>query len=159
MKKAVYLFLGLVFVSVSVFAQTDKTEKAAVKPAVVKAAAAAVVATPAVPAAPVVEAAPVKEAEEMVLKGDIIDNNCANALKPDKLAEFVKGHLKACTLMPNCVASGYSIYSDGKLHKFDKPSNAKIEEFLKVAENKLQVVVKAKKTAEGLSLVSIENQK
>ncbi len=105
-------------------------------------------------------AAPVSTpaAAEMTLKGDIIDNNCAGLQKPEDLASFVKTHTKECTLMPACVASGYSIFADGKLYKFDKDSNMKIEEFLKKEDSKLQVTVTANKIGEELSLVSIENQ-
>lgn len=97
------------------------------------------------------------EGETITLKGDIIDNLCANGNK-DNLAEFVKSHTKSCALMPNCVASGYSLYVDGKLHRFDDASNKKIEEFLKKSESRLQVVVTITKTEDLISLVSIKNQ-
>jgi len=96
--------------------------------------------------------------EVMTLKGVIIDNMCVSANK-DNLAEFIKTHTKQCALMPDCVASGYSLFVDGKLHKFDQPSNKKIEEFLRKDESKLEVVVKGEKVGEELKLVSIENQK
>ena len=73
----------------------------------------------------------VSAGDTMTVKGDIIDNMCADGNK-DNLTEFVKSHTKGCALMPNCVASGYSLYVDGKLHKFDDASNKKIEEFLKI---------------------------
>jgi len=98
-------------------------------------------------------------ATEMTLKGDIIDNNCVSLQKPEDLASFVKTHTKECALMPACVASGYSIFADGQLYKFDKDSSAKIAEFLKKEDSKLQVVVTANKVADELSLVAIENQK
>ncbi len=93
----------------------------------------------------------------MTLKGTIIDNMCTSSTKD--VAVLIKTHTKDCALMPDCVKSGYSIYADGKLHKFDAASNAKIETFLKVPANKLNVVVTVKKTGDVLSLVSIENQK
>ena len=96
--------------------------------------------------------------ETIILKGTIIDNHCA-AMGKDNLAEFIKTHTKACALMPDCAASGYSIFADGKLHKFDQASNKKVEEFLKKDESKLEVAVKAEKVGEELKLVSIENQK
>lgn len=102
---------------------------------------------------------PVQASETMTLKGDIIDNLCAGMQTPEKLAEFVKTHTKECALRPSYVASGYSIFSDGKLQKFDLESNAKIEGFLKKADSKLQVSVVVKKVGDVLSLVSIENQK
>jgi len=96
--------------------------------------------------------------EVMTVKGIIIDNMCANA-NSDNLAEFIKTHTKQCALMPNCVASGYSLFTEGKLHKFDQASNKKIEEFLRKVESRLEVVVKVEKVGEELKLVSIENQK
>jgi hypothetical protein len=96
-------------------------------------------------------------AKEITLTGTIIDNRCADMNKAN-LAEFIKTHTKACALMPECVASGYSIFVDGKLHKFDAESNKKVEEFLRKEESKLDVVVKAEKVGEELKLISIENQ-
>jgi hypothetical protein len=105
------------------------------------------------------EAAPaVTAGQEMTLSGDIVDNMCASSQKPEELAGFIKAHTKQCALMPSCVESGYSIFVDGKLVKFDKASNAKIEEFLKKEDSKLQVKVTANKVGEELSLISIENQ-
>lgn len=92
------------------------------------------------------------------IKGTIIDNQCAGNQTPEQLASFLKGHTKSCTLMPGCIESGYSIFADGKLMKFDKESNTKIVEFLKKADSSLDVVVVAKKAGELLSLDSIENQ-
>lgn len=103
--------------------------------------------------------AEVAPADNLIINGDIIDNMCAGSQKPEALAAFVKTHTKQCALMPQCEASGYSIYSDGKLVKFDAASNAKVVEFLKKADSKLQVEVVAQKTGDELSLVSIENQK
>lgn len=95
----------------------------------------------------------------VTLKGDIIDNMCAGAQKEENLAEFVKTHSKQCAIKPDCEAAGYSIFADGKLAKFDKESNAKIAEFLKKEDSKLQVEVVTKKNGEELSVVSIQNQK
>jgi len=107
--------------------------------------------------APVTTPAATTVKEVVTLKGDVIDNQCATANKAD-LANFVKTHTKQCALMPTCAASGYSIFSDGKLYAFDKESSAKVEEFLKKDDSKLQVVVTANKSGDNLSLVSIANQ-
>ncbi|MFA4993436.1 MAG: hypothetical protein WC571_05660 [Candidatus Omnitrophota bacterium] len=135
MKKILFVLMALCFVSSLAFAQD------AAKPAETTM------------AADVSTTAP----EAIVLKGDIIDNTCADANK-DNLAEFVKTHTKECALLPNCQASGYSILADGKLSKFDADSNAKVAEFLKNADSKLQVIVTAKQVGDELSLNSIENQ-
>ncbi|MDO8489112.1 MAG: hypothetical protein Q7S42_03265, partial [Candidatus Omnitrophota bacterium] len=76
--------------------------------------------------------------EVLTLTGDIIDNMCAGMNK-DTLSDFVKTHTKECALKPACMDTGYSIFVDGKLSKFDKDSNAKVAEFLKKADSKLQV--------------------
>ncbi|MDD5408968.1 MAG: hypothetical protein PHC71_02625 [Candidatus Omnitrophica bacterium] len=135
MKKILFVLMALCFVSSLAFAQ-DMAKPADTTTAV---------------------AAPATTPETMTLKGDIIDNMCAGANK-DNLAEFVKTHTKECALMPNCQASGYSIFADGKLYAFDKDSSAKIAEFLKNADSKLQVTVTAKQVGDELSLISINNQ-
>ena len=99
---------------------------------------------------------PAKIEKAVTLKGDIIDNMCAGAQK-SQLSTFVKTHTKECALQ--CANSGYSIFSNGKLSKFDKASNPKVEEFLKKPDSKLQVVVVAEPEGKDLDVVSIENQK
>ncbi len=79
-------------------------------------------------------------AEVLSFKGDIVDNMCA-AENKDNLTDFLKTHTKECALMSDCVASGYSIFADGKLYRFDQASNKKIEKFLRKPDSKLQVVV------------------
>jgi len=106
---------------------------------------------------PAVASTPIME-KAIVLMGDIIDNMCANAHK-DSLADFVKTHTKQCAIAPGCMESGYSIFADGKLYKFDKDSSVKVAEFLKKDDSKLQVIIAAQEKNGKLSLVSIENQK
>jgi len=107
--------------------------------------------------APVTASMPVAK-KTLMLKGSIIDNLCASAHK-DSLADFVKVHTKQCAITPGCIESGYSIFSDGKLYKFDKGSSAKVAEFLKKDDSKLQVAITAEEINGELNLVSIENQK
>jgi len=143
MKKILFVLLALCFASSLPFAQ-DASQP--------------VVATTDTETTTVAAAADTAVPEAMVLKGDIIDNMCAGMHK-ETLAEFVKTHTKECALMPDCVASGYSLFADGKLYAFDQDSNAKVAEFLKNADSKLQVTVTAKQVGDELSLASIENQK
>jgi len=72
------------------------------------------------------------------MEGYVIDSKCAEANK-DNLGEFVKTHEKDCALAPACKASGYNLYSDGKLYKFDKASSAKVGKFLAKDDSKLHV--------------------
>jgi phosphoribosylamine-glycine ligase len=97
-----------------------------------------------------------QEAAVLTLKGTIIDNQCAGTKDAQQLSEFVKTHTKECALA--CAPSGYAIISNGVLVKFDKESNVKVEEFLKKADSKLDVVVEAKKAGEEVTLISIKNQ-
>lgn len=98
-----------------------------------------------------------QETDTVTLKGTIIDNTCLNANKED-IAGFIKTHPKSCALKPDCVASGYSIFADGKAYRFDTASSAKVEEFLKKDDSTLEVTVTAKKVGEELSLLAIQNQ-
>lgn len=145
MKKVLFVLMALCFVSSLAFAQ-DTTQPAA---------ATTTTETTTTAVTTTVTTTP----EAIVLKGYIIDNKCASANNSDTLEEFVKTHTKECTLKPECMASGYSIFADGKLYAFDKDSSAKVAEFLKNADSKLQVTVTAKQVGDELSLVSIENQK
>ncbi|MDP1853237.1 MAG: hypothetical protein Q8L26_03405 [Candidatus Omnitrophota bacterium] len=97
--------------------------------------------------------------ETVTITGTIIDNICVGLQKPEELGEFVKTHPKSCAVMPQCAASGYAIYADGIITKFDKDSSVKITEFLDKEDSSLNVVITAKKAGEELSLVSIESQK
>jgi hypothetical protein len=96
-------------------------------------------------------------AKIMTYQGTIIDNLCATGNKAN-LGKFIKTHTKECALMPNCAASGYSLYMpDGSLMAFDKASGAKIQKFLKKKSSKLEVSVSANSIDGTLQLVSIKN--
>ena len=92
----------------------------------------------------------------VTLKGDIIDTMCAGEKNAEQLSAFVPTHTKECAMAPQCAASGYNIFSNGKLLKLDTASNAKVVEYLKGADSKLQVEVMAKQTGDTLSVVSIK---
>jgi hypothetical protein len=98
------------------------------------------------------------ETQEMVLKGVLIDNLCAEANR-ENLTEFIKTHPKSCAIKPDCAASGYSFITDGMIMKFDADSNVKVYEFLAKEDSTLRVEVVVKKAGEELSLVSIANLK
>jgi len=52
--------------------------------------------------------------------------------------------------MPNCVSSGYALYTaDGKLYKFDESGNKTVEELLKDTETKTGVSLSVEGTLEG----------
>lgn len=98
-----------------------------------------------------------EKAKTMTMDGYILDTKCATANQA-KLAEFAPTHPKECAMAPDCHKSGYNLYSDGKLYKFDKKSSDKVYKFLEKADSKLHVkaeVIHGK--GDMVKLVSIKN--
>jgi hypothetical protein len=96
--------------------------------------------------------------ETVTVTGVLVDNKCAQANAAD-LGNFVTTHTKECALLPECQASGYSIYAEGVLTKLSEDSWAKVVEFLNSENSKLDVVLTAEKSGQELKVISIENQK
>lgn len=94
--------------------------------------------------------------QEEELQGVIVDNMCADGEK-NNLANFIKVHDKACALQKECQASGYSLYLNGKIEKFDEKSNEVIKDFLGREESRLTVEVTVKRKGDRLSLIDIAN--
>lgn len=89
--------------------------------------------------------------------GYIIDRACAIPNK-DNLAEYVKTHPKECALAPNCKASGYMFYSDGKLYTLDEETNKEVVEFLGKPESRLHVKAQAiHGEGDNLKITSLSN--
>ena len=88
------------------------------------------------------------------LSGYLIDNACSGAhVKEATFKERVKKHSTSCALMPNCVSSGYALYTeDGKLYKFDSAGNKTVEELLRDTETKSGVSLAVEGTLEGDTL-------
>ncbi len=93
-------------------------------------------------------------ADTMTMKGYIIDTKCATA-NADKLADFVKTHPKDCALA--CHESGYNIYSDGKLYKFDPASSDMAYDFLQKPDSKTMVTAEVEMTGDTVKLVKVMN--
>lgn len=94
----------------------------------------------------------------IIVSGIIVDNMCATANK-ENLAAFIPSHTKECALMPDCSASGYSLYmDDGKLTPFTKEGSLRVKAFLKNTESKLKVTVTGEKSGKYLKIINIQNQ-
>jgi len=100
-------------------------------------------------------AATSSEVTAVTLKGDLIDNMCANANK-GSLPQFIKTHTKDCAIA--CAGSGYALVSGDKVYELDALSNAAVQDFLAKSDSKLQVEVEALQMGDKLSVVSIKNQ-
>ncbi len=92
-------------------------------------------------------------AEKGTLKGVVVDNLFADEHAKD-IASFVRSYSKQ-EAVKNAF-SGYSLYtSEGKIYKFDPPSCAKVEEYVKKEGSSLQVTVTAEIYGDDLTLISI----
>jgi hypothetical protein len=90
------------------------------------------------------------QAKSVKITGNLIDNACAGKLASGKdSADKIKGHSTSCALMPNCESSGYAVYADGKLYKFDDAGNKSAVEILKNTETKKGVRVEVEGTVSG----------
>lgn len=131
MKKVLFVLMALCFMSSLAFAQ-EATEPAAAN-----------------------VAAPIPD--PIGLDGYIIDNASMRANR-DNLDKFLKTYTKEVALATENVNSGYSIFANNQGYPLDKESCAKVVEFLKNPDSKLQVRVSAKQAGDALSVSSFINQ-
>ncbi|HYP28896.1 MAG TPA: hypothetical protein VE262_19440 [Blastocatellia bacterium] len=94
-------------------------------------------------------------AKAVKLEGYVVDNACATGMFKEggKGAEGAKAHSRACSLMPGCAKSGYSVYADGTVYKLDEESSKKVAEVLKNSKTEKGMLVKIEGMAEGDKLM------
>lgn len=86
----------------------------------------------------------------VTLDGYMIDNACASSHSTDKtFSTWVKTHGTSCATMENCEKSGYAVYANDKIYKFDDKGNASAEELLKNTKSKKGLHVKVEGTVDG----------
>lgn len=86
----------------------------------------------------------------VTLDGYMIDNACASSHVTDKtFGTWIKTHATSCATMENCEKSGYAVYADDKLYKFDDAGNTSAEELLKNTKSKKGLHVKVEGTVDG----------
>ncbi len=92
-----------------------------------------------------------QEKNSVKINGYLIDNMCAGShVNEPTFKERVKKHTASCALMPNCVKSGYAVYtSEGKFYKFDEAGNKSTADLLKDTETKSGIMVAVEGTLEG----------
>ena len=64
--------------------------------------------------------------EKVKLTGYLVDSMCAAGHtkdKPEDAAKFAAEHTKECSLMEDCVKSGFGVFVDGKCFPFDAKGN------------------------------------
>lgn len=88
--------------------------------------------------------------KSVTLTGYLIDNSCAASHATDKtFATWVKTHGTSCAMMEACEKSGYAVFADDKLYKFDESGNTSAEELLKNTKSKKGLHVKVEGTVDG----------
>jgi hypothetical protein len=89
----------------------------------------------------------------VTLTGYMIDNSCAANHATDKtFATWIKTHGTSCATMESCEKSGYAVFADNKLYKFDEAGNTSAAELLKNTKSKKGLHVKAEGTLDGDTL-------
>ncbi len=84
------------------------------------------------------------QGKSVSLTGSIVDKACSarHAKAPDPMVAAA-GHTKKCALMPNCTASGFGVFADGKFVEFDASGNdmakAKLEASKKESGAKFKI--------------------
>jgi hypothetical protein len=88
--------------------------------------------------------------KSVTLTGYLIDNNCAANHANDKaFATWVKTHGTSCAMMDACEKSGYAVFADDKLYKFDDNGNTSAAALLKSTKSTKGLHVKVEGTVDG----------
>jgi len=91
--------------------------------------------------------------KSVTLTGYLIDNSCAANHSTDKaFATWVKTHGTSCAMMESCEKSGYAVFADDKLYKFDDSGNTSAADLLKSTKSKKGLHVKVEGTVDGDTL-------
>ncbi|HZH32714.1 MAG TPA: hypothetical protein VEY11_18250 [Pyrinomonadaceae bacterium] len=94
-----------------------------------------------------------RAAQPVKLTGYLVDNMCVNAEgEGDGLEETAKGHPTACSLMPGCSATGYSLVVDKKRYKLDDAGNKAAHAVLKASKATKGLRVEVEGTLDGNNL-------
>ena len=94
-----------------------------------------------------------QEPQGVKLTGYLIDNMCASKHVNDKdFGDRVKRHPTSCALEDVCEKTGFAVFADGKLYKFDQAGNSSAKELLKNTKTKKGVQVAVEGTLDGDTL-------
>lgn len=96
----------------------------------------------------VMSAALLAQDKTVTLDGYVVDNACASKTTDGNFA-WVKTHEISCASMESCEKSGYAVYANDKIYKFDDKGNASAEELLKATKSKKGLHVKVEGTVDG----------
>jgi type 1 fimbria pilin len=88
--------------------------------------------------------------KSVTLTGYLIDNSCAANHETDKkFATWIKTHGTDCANMESCEKSGYAVFADNKLYKFDDAGNTSAATLLHSTKSKKGLHIKVEGTVAG----------
>ncbi|MFS8087437.1 MAG: hypothetical protein ACMG6H_17535 [Acidobacteriota bacterium] len=88
--------------------------------------------------------------DTVTLTGYLVDNNCGASHATDKaFATWVKTHSASCAKMDACEKSGYSVFADNKLYKFDEKGNTIAADLLSKTKTTKGLHVTVEGTVDG----------
>jgi len=86
----------------------------------------------------------------VTLDGYMVDNACASSHAAEAtFGTWVQTHATSCALMEPCEKSGYAVYANKKVYKFDDAGNTSAKEVLKNTKSKKGLHVKVEGTLDG----------
>ena len=87
------------------------------------------------------------------VQGILLDRMCATKIVAAKDQKAAQNHTRECALMPDCLATGYGVFTaGGKFITFDQAGNQKAEQALKASQKKDNVKVKVTGEQSGDSM-------
>lgn len=100
------------------------------------------------------------DSETLILKGYLIDNLCRDFMIKkfgiNGNIKFVKKHKKECCLLPQCINSGFSLYTqNGEMFEIAEESKDLIIEYLKIKENYTKVIIEGEIIDKKLRIIKI----
>ncbi|HYG09202.1 MAG TPA: hypothetical protein VD835_04435 [Pyrinomonadaceae bacterium] len=95
-----------------------------------------------------------KASQPVKLTGYLVDNMCAgeHPEADEAMVETAKGHPTACSLMPGCSATGYSLVVDNKIYKLDEAGNKSALTVLKATKATKGLRVEVEGSLDGNTL-------
>jgi hypothetical protein len=93
------------------------------------------------------------------VRGILLDRSCSTKIVAAKDQKAAQDHTRECALMPDCVKSGYGVFTaDGKFITFDQPGNQKAEQALKASKKKdnVKVQVTGDQSGDSMTVTAIK---
>jgi hypothetical protein len=85
-----------------------------------------------------------QETNPTTLSGYVVDQMCAKGIaKKTNVMDKAAAHTRECSLMEDCAASGFGMFSDGKYFRFDEKGSVTAKELLEKSKRTKGMYFKA----------------